>query len=79
MGVFAKKGDFEEPGGGGGSGLHLDLDERYCPACRRALLPWMTQCPDDGGTPVALRDLPPRFPGPPAHLLTDDEDDVPAS
>lgn len=74
MGVFAKKGGTEDPGSGGGSGLHLDLDERYCASCRRSLLPWQTTCPDDGGEATALADLPSSVPPPPAHLL-DDEDD----
>ena len=77
MGVFSKKNDFEEPGGGG-SGLHLDLDARYCTVCRRTLQPWQEQCPDDGGDAVALADLPDSLPPPPAHLLRDDEDDEPA-
>jgi hypothetical protein len=75
MGVFAKKGDAEEPGGaGGGPGLHLDLDERFCVICRRAVLPWQTQCPDDGGEVAALGDLPSSIPPPPAHLLDDEAD-----
>lgn len=72
MGVFSKKGDVEEPGGGG-SGLHLDLDERFCLVCRRAVLPWETQCPDDGAQVVALTELPSAMPPPPAHLLADDD------
>jgi hypothetical protein len=75
MGVFAKKGDQEEPGGGGGSGLHMDLDERFCVTCRRAVLPWQTQCPDDGGAVVPLGELPSSMPPPPAHLLADDRDE----
>ncbi len=75
MGVFAKKGNAEEPGGGG-SGLHLDLDERYCVTCRRAVLPWQDTCPVDGGKAVALGELPPSMPAPPAHLLADDEDEA---
>lgn len=74
MGVFAKKGDFEEPGGGG-SGLHLDLDERFCATCREPLQPWQTQCPADGGAPVSIGELPSRMPAPPAHLLGDDDDE----
>ena len=72
MGVFSKRNNAEEPGGGG-SGLHLDLDERYCVTCRRAVLPWQTECPDDGGAAVPLGELPSSMPRPPAHLL-DDED-----
>ena len=73
MGVFAKKGDLEEPGGGG-SDLNLDLDERYCVTCRRAVQPWETTCPADGSEVVALADLPSSIPPPPAHLLEDDAD-----
>ena len=73
MGVFAKKGDFEEPGGGGNAGLHLDLDERYCVTCRRAVQPWETTCPIDGSEVVPLGELPSSIPPPPAHLLDDDE------
>ena len=72
MGVFTKKGDQEEPGGSGGSGLHLDLDERFCATCRRALQPWQDSCPDDGGPAVALSELPSPMPPPPAHLLEDE-------
>ncbi len=73
MGVFSKRNNAEEPGSAGGSSLSLDLDERYCPRCRRALLPWQDACPDDGGVAVALADLPSRLPPPPAHLLDDPE------
>ncbi len=74
MGVFSKRNDVEEPGGGG-SGLHVDLDERWCPQCRRSLLPWQDTCPTDGAQPV--RSLPPAMPPPPAHLLADDDDAPP--
>jgi hypothetical protein len=73
MGVFVKKGDQEEPGGSGGSGLHLDLEERYCAVCRRALLPWQESCPDDGGAALAISELPSAMPPPPAHLLGDED------
>jgi hypothetical protein len=72
MGVFSKRNNAEEPGGGG-SGLHLDLDERYCVTCRRELMPWQTACPEDGGAGVALSELPSAMPRPPAHLLDDDD------
>jgi hypothetical protein len=77
MGVFAKKGDQEEPGGGGGAGLHLDLEQRYCVSCRRAVQPWETTCPVDGERVVALSELPSAMPPPPAHLLDADDDDQP--
>ncbi len=73
MGVFSKKGDVEEPGGGS-SGLSLDLDQRYCVTCRRAVQPWETRCPGDGSEVVPLSELPSAMPPPPAHLLGDDED-----
>lgn len=75
MGVFSKRNNAEEPGGGGGSGLHMDLDERYCVTCRRELMPWQTTCPDDGGKGVPLTELPSSMPPPPAHLLADEDDD----
>lgn len=72
MGIFAKKPKQEEQPGGG-AGLHLDLEERACPRCRRVLHPWEDVCPDDGETAVdraslSRTDLPP----PPAHLLDDE-------
>lgn len=76
MGVFAKKGDAEEPGGGGTAGLHLDLEERYCTVCRRAVLPWETACPVDGGAVALLADLPSSVPPPPAHLLDEPAEDA---
>ena len=75
MGVFAKRNNAEEPGGGGGAGLHMDLEERFCVSCRRAVLPWETECPDDGADVVPLTELPSAMPPPPAHLLGDPEDD----
>ena len=78
MGVFSKKGDVEEPGGGGDAGLHLDLEERYCVTCRRAVLPWETECPVDASPVVTLDQLPSAMPPPPAHLLADEhEPDLP--
>lgn len=73
MGIFAqdpKKQEEQQPGGA--SGLHMDLDERVCPRCRRGLHPWEATCPEDGATGVdrsslTRADLPP----PPAHLLAD--------
>lgn len=53
----------------------MDLDERFCVTCRRAVLPWETTCPDDGSNVVPLTELPAAMPPPPAHLLGDPEDD----
>ena len=79
MGVFVRKGDQDEPGGSGGAGLHLDLEQRFCTVCRRAVLPWQDTCPDDGGTVALIQDLPSAMPRPPAHLLDDeDEPEAPA-
>ena len=74
MGVFGKRENLEQPGGGG-SGLHLDLDERYCLECRKPLQPWQASCPDDGAPAVARAELPSSMPPPPAHLLADEHDD----
>ncbi|MEX0658125.1 MAG: hypothetical protein WD080_03235 [Egibacteraceae bacterium] len=74
MGIFAqdpKRQQEQQPGGE--SGLHMDLDERLCPTCRRVLHPWESTCPDDDAAGVdrsslTRADLPP----PPAHLLDDE-------
>ena len=76
MGVFSKRQDFEEPGGSGGSGLHMDLDERFCSECRKPLQPWQTTCPDDGARAVRRGELPSAMPPPPAHLLDDEDPDA---
>lgn len=55
------------------SGLVLDMEERACPVCRRALHPWEDACPDDGAAAVPRATLP-AMAQPPAHLLDDDED-----
>jgi rRNA maturation protein Nop10 len=68
-----KKDDDELPGA---SGLHLDLDTKVCPACRRECLPWQTTCPDCGETAVAPTELPAeRAPLDLSHLALDDDDD----
>ncbi|CAN5304193.1 hypothetical protein BH20ACT8_BH20ACT8_13860 [soil metagenome] len=72
MAVFAR-GPRREEEPGGGSGLELELDLLACPTCRRELHPWETTCPDDGAAAVpraalTREDLPP----PPAHLLNED-------
>lgn len=60
----------------GGSGLHLDLDTKVCPACHREALPWQTECEDCGVPTVVRSDMPvPQFELP--HLQLDESDDVP--
>lgn len=44
----------------GSSGLHVDLETKVCPACRREVLPWERICPDCGVTTALPRDLPPQ-------------------
>ncbi|HEY8338446.1 MAG TPA: hypothetical protein VIK95_01180 [Egibacteraceae bacterium] len=68
-----RKRDDEDPGGG--TSLHLDLDERVCPQCRRTLPPWQDRCPDDGAAAVDRTALPPPIPPPPPHLLEGLEED----
>lgn len=53
-----------------GSGLHLDLDVRRCPQCRREVAPWEETCPECGVGTVPARDLPPVASGLPdlSHL-----------
>ncbi len=60
----------------GGSGLHLDLDTKACPACHREALPWQTECEDCGVPTVVRADVPvPEFELP--NLAPDDiEDDT---
>jgi hypothetical protein len=41
-----------------GSDLHVDLDVRICPNCRREALPWQTECPDCGVATVAPTAIP---------------------
>jgi hypothetical protein len=41
-----------------GSDLHVDLDVRICPRCRREALPWQAECPDCSAATVAPTDLP---------------------
>ena len=57
--------------------LHLDLDVRACEICRRELLPWQDECPDDGGRAVRREDLPP--PADPLAEQLADLDDEPES
>jgi predicted amidophosphoribosyltransferase len=69
MGLYARDPRRGEEQPGGGSGLHLDLDELVCPVCRRAFPSWETVCPDDAESLVTRAQLPPLLPPPPAHLL----------
>ena len=47
-------------------GLHLDLDRRLCPACRRETAPWEDRCPDCGEATVPPEQVPAtEFPLPP--------------
>jgi hypothetical protein len=58
-----------------GSGLHLDLEVRRCPQCRREVPPWQEACPECGIGTISARDLPPAGSGLPdlSHLAGDDE------
>lgn len=67
MGLFTPREHHDERELGG-SGLHVDLDEKACTSCRRDLLPWQATCPDCGEPAVARRALAP-LSQPPAHLL----------
>ncbi len=55
-----------------GPEVHVDLDERACPTCRRDLLPWQPECPDCREPAVLRFGLPPAVPAPPAHLVDED-------
>lgn len=57
-------------------GLTLDLDVRVCRTCRRELLPWQEQCPDDGGAAVRREELPPSPDPLLDRFLREGEDDV---
>lgn len=46
--IDPKKGGEEDEALPGASGLHLDLDLKRCPSCRRELTPWQERCPDCG-------------------------------
>lgn len=59
-----------------GSGLHLDLDVRTCPACRREAMPWEETCPTCGVATVTTDEMPPQ--GFPLPHLADDEGDASA-
>jgi hypothetical protein len=57
-----------------GSGLHLDLELRRCPRCRREVPPWQPTCPDCAVATVPASELPPVTSGLPdlSHLAGDD-------
>ena len=72
-----KSGDEQQPGGG--LGLSMDLDLRACPECRREVLQWQDSCPDCGVQAVARTSLATVMPDIPAHLLVDDDEDTDAT
>ena len=49
----------EDDGLAGSSGLHVDLETKICPECRREALPWQRTCPACGVPTVLPKDLPP--------------------
>lgn len=53
-----KQNDDEDEALPGATGLHLDLDLKRCPACRRELTPWQERCPDCGEVGVAASQVP---------------------
>lgn len=53
MGYLYEKDDEDD--------LNLDLDLKACSICRRELLPWQDECPEDGGAPVPKGNLNPTF------------------
>jgi rRNA maturation protein Nop10 len=68
-----RKDEEEEPGA---SGLHLDLDTKVCPSCRREALPWQATCPECGVATVPPTQLPAeRSPLDLRHLAVDDDED----
>lgn len=59
----------------GASGLHLELDLKRCPVCKREVNPWQTTCPDCGETAVAASAVPASdFALPPGLLDLDDDE-----
>jgi hypothetical protein len=73
-----KSRDDEDEALPGASGLHLDLDLKRCPACRRELTPWQERCEDCGELGVAASAVPASsFPLDLSHLEDDEEDDGP--
>lgn len=59
--------------------FELDLDERACPTCHRALRPWEEDCPDCRAPAVLRMSLPGALPAVPAHLRVEHDDDPAAS
>jgi hypothetical protein len=53
-----KSRDDEDDALPGASGLHLDLDLKRCPSCRRELTPWQERCADCGEVGVAASAVP---------------------
>ena len=79
--VDPKKDNEEDRALPGATGLHLDLDLKRCPTCRRELTPWQDRCPDCGDTGVPAGQVQPdAFPLPGlAALLAEDDDDAAGS
>lgn len=58
MGFLNPKSSGEDERLPGAAGLHLDVDPKRCPSCRRETAPWQDRCPDCGEIPVASSELP---------------------
>jgi hypothetical protein len=61
----------------GASGLHLDLDLKRCPACRREVAPWQERCPDCGEVAVGASEVPGSGFALPSALTEGLDDEVP--
>lgn len=77
MGFIDPKRDQDDdqdlPGAGG---LHLDLDLKRCPSCRREVAPWQSTCPDCGDEVVDATAVPAAdFPLAALALDVDDDPD----
>lgn len=58
-----------------GSGVHVDLEAKICPTCRREALPWEARCPSCGVATIAPGEVPARdIPLPPGLRDLDEED-----
>lgn len=53
-----KQNDDEDEALPGATGLHLDLDLKRCPSCRRELTPWQERCADCGEVGVPASAVP---------------------